>query len=155
MQTTDNVGFLIHHTAFSLGRQSDQILQERLGVGFSQFKIMRVLERKPQVQQKHIAQALGQTEASISRQIKLLQEKGLLQSVVSPQNRREHITTLTPRGVRFTEEAMNILATYFEPTFNHLSEKQQRAMVEGLRILHEQLCMSGSDNGVCRQFVNE
>lgn len=155
MQPVNNVGFLIQHTAFSLYRQSDQVLQERLGVGFSQFKIMRVLERKPHLQQKQIAQALGQTEASVSRQIKLLQEKGLLQSTVSPQNRREHITTLTPKGVRFTEEAIRVLGDYFEPTFNYLSEKQQKALIEGLQILHRQLCMSEDGNGLCQQFMNE
>ncbi len=152
MHHTDNAGFLIQHIAFSLGRQNDQILQERLGVGFSQFKIMKVLERKPHIRQKQIAEALGQTEASVSRQIRLLQEKGLLQSTVSPQNRREHITTLTPKGVRFTEEAIRILANYYEPVFGRLTEKQQTQLVEGLQVLHESLCL-GQAGELCKQFT--
>lgn len=146
---------MIQHIAFSLGRQNDQILQERLGVGFSQFKIMKVLERKPHIQQKQIAEALGQTEASISRQIKLLQDKGLLQSTVSPQNRREHITTLTPKGVRFTEEALRILADYYEPVFGELTEKQQLQLIESLQILHKSMCQSSKSAGICRQFIND
>ena len=98
MKPTNNIGYLLQHTASTLARQSDQVLQERLGVGFSQFKILMTLQWNPGVQQKHIAESLGQTEASISRQIKLMHEAGLLQSKVSERNKREHITTLTRKG---------------------------------------------------------
>lgn len=139
-QSASKTGFLVQHVAFSLHRLGDQVLQERLGVGFSQFKLMMVLEKKPHIQQKQIAEALNQTEASISRQIKLLQEKGLLQTTVSPKNRREHITTLTPKGVRFTEEAVRVLEEYYQPLLDGLSSKQQDQLHDGLVALHEQAC---------------
>lgn len=100
MKPTNNIGFLLQHIAFSLARQNDAILQDELGIGFSQFKILMVLQWRPNVQQKQIAEQLGQTEASISRQIKLMYDDGLLQSTPRPENRREHVTTLTPRGDR-------------------------------------------------------
>lgn len=152
MAITNELGFLIQHLAFSFGRLNDQVLQERLGLGFSQFKLIAVLERKPHIQQKQIAEALGQTEASISRQIKLLQDKNLLQTVPNPQNRREHITTLTPKGVRFTEEARRVLAQYYEPIFEHLSEKQQLQLTGTLQMLHEEVCKRNVSGAVCRDF---
>ncbi len=140
MNVTNNIGYLLNHLAFVLGRQSDQILLERLGIGYSQFKIMMVLRWNPHVQQKQIAERLGQTEASISRQIKLLHEAGLLQTVKRPENRREHITTLTSKGERFTDEAMNILNSYHQPVFGKLSDKQQAALVSSLQSMHEETC---------------
>jgi DNA-binding MarR family transcriptional regulator len=116
------------------------VLQERLGIGFSQFKILLVLQNNSNIQQKQIADALGQTEASVSRQIKLLTERGLLTTRVSPQNRREHLTTLTPRGVRFTEEALRILNDYHGPVFSVLSEKQQTQLLELLELMHDKAC---------------
>lgn len=150
MRPSNNIGYLLNHLAFVLGRQSDQVLQERLGIGFSQFKIMMILLAKPHIQQKHIADKLGQTEASISRQIKLLLDQGLLQTTRNPANRREHITTLTPKGERFTSEAMDILNKYHAPVFESLSEKQMAALTQSLTTMHQLVCNSDRP-GACHQ----
>ncbi|HXR49712.1 MAG TPA: MarR family winged helix-turn-helix transcriptional regulator, partial [Verrucomicrobiae bacterium] len=67
MGPTNNLSYLIQHLAAVMGKQSDQLLQEQLGIGYSQYKILMVLEWNPRVQQRTIAESLGQTEASISR----------------------------------------------------------------------------------------
>lgn len=152
MLTSSSIGFLIQHLASSLGRQNDQILQEQLGIGFSQYKLMKVLQMKSGIQQKQIADALGQTEASISRQIKLLQDKGLLQVTVSPHNRREHITTLTAKGLRFEEEAKSIVADYHKEMFAQLSNKQQEQLVDILSTMHKYSCQGKSS--ICQQFTS-
>jgi len=140
MQPTNNIGYLLNHLAFMLGRQSDQVLQEQLGIGFSQFKIMMVLGWNPSIQQRQIADKLGQTEASISRQIKLMQKQGLLSTKINPENRRVHITRLTPKGERLTEQALRVLNNYHAPTFAHLSEKQQKSLIDILTVMHEAVC---------------
>lgn len=150
MRPTNNIGYLLNHLAFVLGRQSDQVLQERLGIGFSQFKIMMTLQWSPHIQQKVIAEKLGQTEASISRQIKLLHDLGLLQTVKRAENRREHITTLTQKGERLTDEAMSILNTYHAPVFEGLSEKERATLLELLSRLHSVACNSNKV-GACHQ----
>ena len=154
MRPSNNIGYLLNHMAFVLGRQSDQVLQERLGIGFSQFKIMMILQWKPNVQQKHIAEKLGQTEASISRQIKLLLDQGLLQTTRNPNNRREHITTLTAKGERFTSEAMDVLNNYHAPVFDALTEKQMAGLIESLTIMHRQTC-TGDRPGACHNVFEE
>lgn len=98
MHPTNDIGYLLNHLAFVLSHQSDQVLHEQLGIGFSQYKIMMVLWWNPSIQQRQIADRLGQTEASISRQIKLLHDKSLLSTRISPENRRKHITALTFKG---------------------------------------------------------
>ncbi len=141
MKPTNNIGYLLNHLAFMLSRQSDQVLQEQLGIGFSQFKIMMVLRWNPSIQQKQIADRLGQTEASISRQIKLLFDQNLLTTRISPKNKREHITTLTTKGEKLTEKSMQILNNYHAPTFARLSPKQQQTLVEILNLMHDAVCV--------------
>jgi DNA-binding MarR family transcriptional regulator len=148
MHLTNNVGYLIQHLAFTMSRQNDQLLQERLGIGFSQFKILMVLERSPHLQQKQIAEALGQTEASISRQIRLMSADGLLQSTVSPRNRREHITAPTNKGIRLAEEAALALNSYHAPMFERMSEHQLALLREALMNMHECVCQAGK-TGAC------
>src|SRR5688572_31693887 len=98
MEPVSAIPYLLQHTAAMLLRQSDQILQERLGIGMSQVRILTMLEHEPNVQQRKLADRLGQTEASISRQIKLMREKGFLTVAVNPKSKREHITVPTQKG---------------------------------------------------------
>jgi DNA-binding MarR family transcriptional regulator len=141
MNQSNNLGYLLNHIAFMMGRHSDQVLQEQLGIGFSQFKIMMVLKWNSTILQKQIAEQLGQTEASISRQIKLLHKMGLLNTRIRPENKREHITSLTLKGEKLTEKALQILNNYHSPTFNSLTAKQQQNLMDILNTMHEAMCV--------------
>lgn len=143
MGPTNNLSYLIHHLAAVMGKQSDQVLQEQLGIGLSQFKILMVLEWNPRVQQRAIADSLGQTEASISRQIKLLKAKGLLMSKIDPGNKRKHITAPTTLGMQVTEAATNIMRRSFGPEFSSLGDDQIMQLVTGLQQLHKIVCRPG------------
>jgi MarR family transcriptional regulator for hemolysin len=116
------------------------VLQEQLGIGFSQFKLLRTLQTSPQVKQRDIASSLGQTEASISRQVKLMIEQGLLKCTISPDNHREHVMIVTPKGIRLTDAAIDVLQKFHAPTFDALSDKQQDQLIEMLEILHGVIC---------------
>jgi DNA-binding MarR family transcriptional regulator len=143
MGPTNNLGYLIQHLAAVMGRQSDQVLQEQLGIGLSQFKILMVLEWNPRVQQKAIADSLGQTEASVSRQIKLLKAKKLLATKQDPQNRRRHITLPTTLGMQITEAATAIMRRSLGPEFADLGDDQLVQLVTGLQKLHRIVCQPG------------
>lgn len=144
----NNLSYLVHHLAAVMGKQSDQVLQEQLGIGLSQFKILMVLEWNPRVQQRSIADSLGQTEASVSRQIKLLKAKGLLVTKVDPQNRRKHITTPTPRGMQVTEAANDMLRRSLGPQLSSLGDDQLLKLTMGLQQLHRTVCRPGNA-GAC------
>jgi DNA-binding MarR family transcriptional regulator len=143
MGPTNNLGYLVQHLAAVMGKQSDQVLQEQLGIGLSQFKILMVLEWNPRVQQRTIAESLGQTEASISRQIKLLEGRGLLVAKPDPNNRRKHITTPTPLGMQMTEAATALVRRSFGPEFASMGEDQLLQLIAGLHHLHRIVCQPG------------
>jgi DNA-binding MarR family transcriptional regulator len=137
------IGYLLQHVAGAWAQQANQVLQERLGIGMSQFKILVMLQHEPHMHQRQLASHLGQTEASISRQMKLLVDKGMLAIRVNPDSKREHITVPTPKGVRLTEAARDTMAQYSQPLYEHLSEKQQKQLVETLRAIHGWVCQPG------------
>lgn len=143
MGPNGNLGYLLHHLAFTLDRQSDQVLLERLGIGFSQFKILMALKWHVHFQQKEIADYLGQTEASVSRQVKLMKKRGLVHTKSSPKSRRDHIVALTSKGERIAEAATDILNSYFTPVFDQLSEKQQSQLGQALMVMHAKACPFG------------
>lgn len=143
MSSVISIGYLLQHTATILMRQSDQVLQERLGVGMSQFRLLMMLRSNPNVQQRKVAECLGQTEASISRQIKLLVEKGLLGVRVNPRSRREHVTMPTAKGLKITEAALEVLEQYHAQMFELLTPKQQAQLEESLTKFHKYCCGPG------------
>ena len=143
MGPTATIGYLLIHTATILSRQSDQVLQERLGIGMSQLRLLMILQKRPNLQQRKLADFLGQTEASISRQIKLLVEKNLLIIRVNPKSRREHITVPTAKGVKMTEAAMEVLIQHHSPILEDLTEKQREQLIEMLAKLHQGVCADG------------
>ena len=139
MDSQQAILYYIQQVAILIHRQSDQVLQERLGMGVSQYRILRAVQANPSVQQKQIAGLLGQTEASISRQIKLMRQRGMISVRANPDNKREHLTMLQPRGERLLEVASQTLAQYHAPTMGLLSDKDQAQLAKMLRGLHSGL----------------
>lgn len=140
MGSIANPGYLLHHLSSQLDRQSDQLLQDRLDIGFSQFKILMALKWHQGVQQRQIAEYLGQTEASVSRQIKLLHEAGLLTSRVSPKSKRERVTTLTEKGNKRAEQAKELLNSHYNSLLHRLSSEQQEEYFKILGLMHDVVC---------------
>lgn len=135
--------YLLQHTATIMIRQSDQVLQERLGIGIAQFRILMMLQTCPNVQQRKLAEALGQTEASVSRQIRLLCDRGLLAVQVNPKSRREHITIITAKGSKLTEAAVDVLEQYHRPMLAQMGAKQQAQFITALNLCHTHVCGPG------------
>jgi len=128
--TPQSLHKVLHHVAAVYARESDQILLEQFGIGFSQFKILNSIQENPALRQNHIAFELGQTEASVSRQVKLLQDRGMLMVRVNPANKREHGIHITPKGERLMDAAQGVLANYQSAVVSHLSKKQQVQLLE-------------------------
>lgn len=154
MGPTNNIGYLLMHLAKVLAQQNDHVLQDRLGIGFSSFKILMMLQHSPNMQQRQIAELLGQTEASISRLIKGLVDEGLMTSQVSLQNRRERLTSLTPKGERVVEEALTTLNDTHAEMFSALSEHEREQLLKTLQTMHRYACQSGKA-GACHKHSNE
>lgn len=148
MGPSTNFVYLFNHLSEVIAKQSDQVLQEQLGIGLSQYKILMVLEWNPRIQQKAIADALGQTEASISRQVKLLKAKNLLTSKIDPTNKRKHIGLPSPLGMQITEAANDLLKRNFTQDFSSLSEDQIVNLSQSLNELHRLVCRAGKA-GAC------
>lgn len=148
MSPANNLGYLIQHVAAVMAKQADQLLQERISLSLSQFKILMVLQKNPQVQQRFIAESLGQTEASISRQIQLLKDKGLLTSKRNPLNLRKHVTTPTAKGEELTERAMKLLSEGFGDAYTAIGSDAVNQLLSSLHALHDEVCQPGKQ-GAC------
>lgn len=124
--------YALQRVAADTHKYIDQMLMERLGIGVSQLRILHVIQIKEQAGQRVIGDVLGQTEASISRQIKVLVQKGLVQTRTNPKNQRERLVALTPKGVRFTEAADADLDRGMQMVLHSLTPKRQKLLTDVL-----------------------
>ncbi|MDZ7744702.1 MAG: MarR family winged helix-turn-helix transcriptional regulator [Candidatus Saccharibacteria bacterium] len=138
MDKTNAIGTLLHYLAFSLDRQSDQILQERFGIGLSQQKILRVVCLHQGVSQRFVADFLGQSEASVSRQVGLMLEDGLIYRGVSKADRRQHVLLPTSKDSRVLEVAEGALNQLHHTVVQCLSAKQQLQLRSMLKSMNQQ-----------------
>jgi DNA-binding MarR family transcriptional regulator len=145
---TQAILYYVQHLATLLSRQSDQVLQEQLGIGLSQFRILQALQTNPLVQQKQIASLLGQTEASVSRQINLLQTKGTIAVRTGLRDRREHIAVVLPKGERLLEAGLQLITQYHRPMFEGLKLREREQLLELLGRLHADMCMVDGIEGL-------
>lgn len=147
MELNTNPGFLLHKIGALLERTSDGVLMQEFGLGYSQFKLLFALGHHPSLQQKEIAHYLGQTEASISRQIKLLKSTGLIEIVILPDNRKIHHIALTDKGSRLTTRALETLNQYYVPIFSGLTTADQQRLTSSLASINSVLEMLCTETG--------
>lgn len=107
-----------------------------------------VLKINPRAQQNVIANHLGQTEASISRQVKVLKQKNLLTSKIDPKNRRRHLSVPTLLGQQITEAATNILSHDFKREYASFDDDELKALTQELERFHQLVCQPGK-TGSC------
>jgi DNA-binding MarR family transcriptional regulator len=123
-----------------LTHRSDDLLQNKLGIGFSQYKILWALRRHERVQQNFIAMMLNQTEASVSRQIRMMTEAGLLKSLMDPEDRRSNYVVLTPKGNRLAEAGMRELDNAYGSAFARLDKAETENLDSLLGRLSDAIC---------------
>ncbi|HJP96492.1 MAG TPA: MarR family transcriptional regulator [Candidatus Saccharimonadales bacterium] len=115
----------------------DQMLLERLGIGVSQLRILHIVQSLESAGQRTIGDALGQTEASISRQVKVLAQKGLVQVQINPKNQRQKLVSITIKGARLAEAADADLDRGMQAILQPLSAKQRKQFIELLNMLRK------------------
>jgi DNA-binding MarR family transcriptional regulator len=99
----------LHHLTFILQHRYDDHLLSRVGVGFAHTRIMEVLDNTVPRSQRQLATWLGQTEANISRQIRLMKKQGIVRITKNKKDARQRDVTLTDKGAKKLDAAQKIL----------------------------------------------
>lgn len=120
----------IHKLAFSLEKQADEALRLHLDIGFAQYKVLEAIHQNELVKQNTIASLLNQTEAGISRQIKILQKRGLINANTVMGNKRAKELSLTRVGDDIVRQSAEVLSHAHGETLASLSYQEQRILVE-------------------------
>jgi DNA-binding MarR family transcriptional regulator len=102
-----------------LDRIVNLTLRKKMGFGASLFRILMALTMRPGITQKEIADFWDVTEASVSRQVSILERRGWV--------KRKPAMAITPLGTAMLEKARGTMDNVFEKLFKKISDKKRRA----------------------------
>ncbi|WP_162233008.1 MarR family winged helix-turn-helix transcriptional regulator [Nostocoides japonicum] len=91
--------FLIRRLAGAMDRQGEALFRRELGVSLAQFLVLSVVDAHPgPLSQQAVADRLGLTKGTVSRQIDAAVAAGLMTVATAEHTRREHALALTEAG---------------------------------------------------------
>ena len=98
---TATLWFLVRQVAAGLDRAGETLYRDGLGVSLAQFLVLSVVDAYPgPINQQRVADRLGLTKGTVSRQLERCIAQGLMTVAVSPHSRRENDVSLTAEGTR-------------------------------------------------------
>src|ERR1043165_8489401 len=124
MKNSKNQFSPLLHLTYVLQQLSDENLLKATGVGLSQTRIMSVLHGSVALSQRAVAVMLQQTEANVSRQLKVMQKQGLVSVVKNKKDARQRDVKLTAKGQTRLKVALKSLAAQEKELFRLLSAKE-------------------------------
>ncbi len=127
---TPRLYWQIHKLAFLMEKRADESLRSELDIGFAQYKVLEAINQNMLARQNMVAAMLDQTEASISRQIKILQKKGLILASEVMGNKRAKELSLTVVGDEMVRHAEELLDVTQAQVMGGLSYQEQRLFQE-------------------------
>ena len=116
----------VHTLAFLLEKQIDMRLKEQFELGFAQYKVLEAIGRNMHAKQNAVADMLDQTEASVSRQIRILQRKKLINVDAVMGNKRARELSLTEQGEQQLKLCQEIMDAAQKKVFGAMSLDEQQ-----------------------------
>lgn len=99
-------------------------------------------QKKPSMQQ--VAETLGIDITTFSRQIKTLENKGLIIKTADPGDRRVNLLSLTTEGERVKGQIDSRMTRYLEEMFSHLTDFERETVINSVKLLNRAILKSGS-----------
>jgi DNA-binding MarR family transcriptional regulator len=113
--------FLVRKSASLMDRGGEALFREGLGISMAQFMVLSVVDAHPgDFNQQAVADLLGLTKGTVSRQIESARDSGLLTAVTSTTSRREKKIALTAAGTALVRRGDALLSSSNSGLFPHL-----------------------------------
>ncbi len=117
----------LHQLTFVLQHLLDELLLSKANVGLSQVRIMGALHSALPRSQRTVAGQLMQTEANVSRQLRLMQKQGLVSIKKNKKDARQRDVLLTAKGSQKYDQAEKLIAAQQKELLKRLDKKEAQA----------------------------
>ncbi|MDR3580414.1 MAG: MarR family transcriptional regulator [Oryzomonas sp.] len=112
-------------------------------ISMAQSHILFEVQRSPGSPMQRIAEELGLDVTTFSRQVKGLEEKGLVARRISDEDRRVVLLELTPAGTAMLEKINRFMAKKIDRIFAQMSSFEQETVTRSFELLNHALITVG------------
>jgi DNA-binding MarR family transcriptional regulator len=122
--------------AVALDREGDALCRRELGISLARFLVLSVVEAYPgNLSQQAIADRLGLTMGTVSRQLDNAVAAGLTTVEVASHTRRENTVALTKAGTALVREGDTLMEDSHNAFMVAVTREELRGLLGGLRAL--------------------
>lgn len=111
--------------------------QARFGLGVPEWRVMAVIARTPGLSAAAVAERTAMDKVAVSRAVGSLLDKGHLERVTTPADRRRSALTLSRAGLRVYEQVVPVALAYERALLDGLDATARHALNELLEALLE------------------
>ena len=108
-------------------------------VSMAQSHILFEVARNGNASIQRVAEELGIDVTTFSRQVKSLEEKGLLAKKVSPDDRRVSLLYLTDEGRQVLDRINHFMSIKLENIFSRMTEFERGSVARSLALLNDSI----------------
>lgn len=127
--------FLIGAIANKLVINGSAVLRRRLGLGFTEYRIMVMLSLEPGIAAKRIGEVVGLDKAAISRAVVVLEAAGLIEPTPETAGRRSKAYRLTAQGQAVYARAIEVGREHERRLLADLAPEERERLVGMLQRL--------------------
>jgi DNA-binding MarR family transcriptional regulator len=132
--------FLIRRVAGLLDRSGEALFRSQLGISLAQFLVLSVVDAHPgSLSQQAIADRLGLTKGTVSKQIENAIAAGLMTVQMAPHSRRENVVALTDHGTKLVRRGDGLFEDARRATLPAISAAHMAATLSTLGALNAAL----------------
>lgn len=132
--------FLVRRVAKSIDQVGDEIFQRELGLSLAQFLVLSVVDAYPgTLNQQAVADRLGLTKGTVSRQLDNAVAAGLIAVKRSDHSRRDNDVALTPAGEKLVRRGDMLVSEAQHSALPAVSAEDMAATIRVLKSLNVSL----------------
>ncbi len=129
---------LVWRIYFFTRKGIDHRLKE-LGLTYPQFGTLVALQKRENISQKRLAEALGTDTTNIMVVCDSLEKKRLIRRTSNPRDRRENLILRTEKGKNLSRDAVTVMEGYVDQIMGQLKERELSIIIPILKKLYENL----------------
>ena len=133
--------------ANKLSSSASLIYRRRFGVGIVEWRIMALFAVEPWITAGRICEVIGLDKAGVSRSVRFLLDKGLVETRYRDNNNRRQFIALTRAGIDLHDRIVLVARAREEQLLTGFSEQDRAAAVRLLARMHENLPHVGDEEG--------
>jgi DNA-binding MarR family transcriptional regulator len=125
--------------ANKLSNSATVFYQRNFGVNVTEWRIMSLLAIEPGIPASRICSVIGFDKAPVSRNLAMLQKRGLVVIRTAPDDGRTHAISLTARGRVVHDKVFAAAIERERRLLSCLKKEEREVLIDMLRRLHENL----------------